>query len=185
MEMTACIEGLKSLKKTCAVTLFSDSSYVVNAMEKGWARRWKAKDWQRTPEQKALNADLWQQMLELCEKHQVAFNWVKGHAGNEHNERCDRLAVKAASKSNLLLDEAYEQAEKEKKEEKKSETETNPPPRTTWNAPNAARPWPFGIANSESFTAAPAFPTAKAPTALTPTDDLSGPPPIPKRNNGE
>ncbi len=123
MEMTACIEGLKALKKPCAVTLFSDSSYVVNAMEKGWAKRWKAKGWQRTPEQKAVNADLWQQMLELCEKHRVAFNWVKGHAGNEHNELCDRLAVEAASESELPRDEGYEQAEKEKKEKKKKAKE--------------------------------------------------------------
>jgi ribonuclease HI len=113
MEITACVEGLQALKKPCAVTLFSDSRYVVDTMEKGWAKRWKANGWKRNNTDKALNSDLWERMLSLCEKHAVAFNWVKGHAGNEYNERCDRLAVEAASKPNLPPDEPYERCERE------------------------------------------------------------------------
>ncbi len=113
MEITACVEGLQVLKKPCAVALFCDSRYVVDALEKGWAKRWKAKGWKRNNTDKALNPDLWERMLSLCEKHDVAFNWVKGHAGDEYNERCDRLAVEAASKPNLPPDEPYERYERE------------------------------------------------------------------------
>ena len=110
MEITACIEGLKALKKPCAVTLFSDSRYVVDAMEKGWAQKWKAKGWKRTDTEMALNADLWEQMLDLCKIHDVKFNWVKGHAGNEFNERCDQLATRALCQPNLPPDTGYEQS---------------------------------------------------------------------------
>ena len=109
MEITACVKGLEALKMPCAVTLFSDSRYVVDAMEKGWAKRWKANGWQRNKTEKALNPDLWERMLLLCEKHAVAFNWVRGHSGDEHNERCDRLAVEAAAQPDLPPDEPYEQ----------------------------------------------------------------------------
>jgi ribonuclease HI len=110
MEIMACIEGLRSLKEPCAVTLFSDSKYVVDAMKKGWAKKWKANDWKRNENEFALNIDLWKQMLDLCQIHNVAFNWVKGHAGNEYNERCDQLATQALSQPELLSDTAYEES---------------------------------------------------------------------------
>ncbi len=110
MEITACIEGLRSLKKPCAVTLFSDSKYVVNAMEKGWVKKWRANDWKRNERENALNVDLWEQMLELCQIHDVAFNWVKGHAGNQFNERCDQLATQALCRPDLPSDTNYEQS---------------------------------------------------------------------------
>ena len=113
MEITACIKGLEALKEPCAVTLFSDSRYVVDAMEKGWAKRWKANGWKRNKTEKALNSDLWERMLSLGEKHDVAFNWVRGHAGDKYNERCDRMAVEAAAKPNLPPDVPYERGGKE------------------------------------------------------------------------
>jgi len=109
MELMACIEGLKTLKYPCQVNLFSDSRYVVNGIKKGWARRWRKKGWMRNLIEPAENADLWEQLLELCELHNVEFSWVKGHAGNPENERCDQLASKAAvKKKKLLRDTAYE-----------------------------------------------------------------------------
>ncbi|MBW4462144.1 MAG: ribonuclease HI [Nodosilinea sp. WJT8-NPBG4] len=108
MEMVAAIAGLQALKHKCAVTIYSDSKYVVEAIMKGWAVRWRSKGWMRTKTERAVNADLWQQLLSLCEQHQVEFQWVKGHSGNVENERCDRLAVAAARQPDLLIDEGYE-----------------------------------------------------------------------------
>jgi ribonuclease HI len=109
MEIMACIEGLRALKFPCSVLLFSDSQYVVNSIQKGWAKRWRKKKWMRTVDQPAENADLWEQLLNLCETHNVEFSWVKGHAGNRENERCDRLATQAAlNKKKLSRDTAYE-----------------------------------------------------------------------------
>lgn len=110
MEMMAAIVGLRSLKTSCAVTLYSDSQYLVEAIEKGWALRWQANNWWRNKKEKAANADLWQQLLDLCSQHQVTFKWVKGHAGNPENERCDQLAVQAASQEGLPPDTGYENA---------------------------------------------------------------------------
>lgn len=108
MELLACIEGLKALKYPCDVNLFSDSQYVVNGISKGWAKRWKKKGWMRNQTNPAENADLWAQLLNLCETHNVEFKWVKGHAGNKENERCDQLATQAAKSKRLLPDTAYE-----------------------------------------------------------------------------
>ncbi|MBE9112605.1 ribonuclease HI [Nodosilinea sp. LEGE 07298] len=108
MEMMAAIVGLQALKHQCAVTVYSDSKYVVEAIMKGWAVRWRSKGWMRTKTHSAVNADLWQQLLSLCEQHQVEFRWVKGHSGNVENERCDCLAVAAARQPNLPVDEGYE-----------------------------------------------------------------------------
>ncbi len=96
MEINGVIAGLEALKRPCSVTLYSDSRYVVDAIEKGWAARWRRNNWMRNKEEPALNADLWERLLVLLEKHNVKFNWVKGHAGNKENERCDELARKAA-----------------------------------------------------------------------------------------
>ena len=98
MELTAVIVGLQALKESCEVTLYSDSKYVIDAIEKGWVYKWKSNGWMRNKKEPALNPDLWEKLLDLLEKHSVKFVWVKGHAGNPKNERCDRLAVAAAEK---------------------------------------------------------------------------------------
>ena len=108
MELAACIEGLKELETPSKVTVISDSKYLVDAATKGWARKWRKNGWMRTKIDAAENYDLWEQLLSLCEKHDVQFVWVKGHAGNTENECCDRLAVAAAAGSNLPHDKAYE-----------------------------------------------------------------------------
>ena len=93
MELTAVIEALKLLKEPCSVTVTTDSKYVCDSMTKGWAESWKKKGWKKADGKPALNTELWDQLLTLCEKHRVEFIWVKGHAGHPYNERCDRLAV--------------------------------------------------------------------------------------------
>ena len=108
MEIMAAIVGLQALKRRCAVKFYTDSKYLVNGMTKGWVHRWQANGWYRNKEERAVNIDLWQQMLDLCSQHEVAFEWVKGHAGNPENERCDHLATTAAQKRDLPADSAYE-----------------------------------------------------------------------------
>ena len=108
MELMACIDGLRQLKFKSSVIIYSDSRYVVNGITKGWAKRWRAKGWMRNEIDRAENADLWAQLLDLCNKHSVKFVWVRGHAGNPENERCDLLATKAASQPGLPPDNAYE-----------------------------------------------------------------------------
>ena len=108
MELLAVIAGLDALKNPCKVTIFSDSRYIVDAVNKGWARRWKANDWRRNKKEKAINPDLWARLLDLLEVHETQFRWVKGHAGNEGNERADALAVAAANTEDLAIDEGYE-----------------------------------------------------------------------------
>lgn len=95
MELTACIEALRILKEPCRVELTTDSQYVVNGITKGWAESWRRNGWKKSDKKPALNSDLWSELLDLCERHEVSFNWIKGHAGHEENERCDRLAVDA------------------------------------------------------------------------------------------
>lgn len=109
MEIMACIQGLAALKRPSQVVLFSDSLYVVNSMTKGWARRWQANGWMRGKDKPAENADLWAQLLELCDRHQVEFRWLKGHAGHPDNERCDQLATSAAQGKDLPTDMGYEE----------------------------------------------------------------------------
>lgn len=93
MELTGVIEALHCLKEPCIVTLTSDSRYVCDGINKGWARSWKRNGWRKSDKKPALNADLWEQLLQLLERHKVTFCWVKGHAGHPENERCDQLAV--------------------------------------------------------------------------------------------
>ncbi|MDY7024054.1 MAG: ribonuclease HI [Cyanobacteriota bacterium] len=107
MEMMAVIVGLKILDEKSKVKVYSDSKYVVDAIEKGWAKKWKANNWTKSDKKPALNPDLWEELLELCSQHQVKFNWVKGHAGNTENERCDRLAVQASQQHDLPKDMGY------------------------------------------------------------------------------
>ena len=104
MELRAVISGLETLKKPCNVDIFSDSKYIVDAVNQGWAKRWRANGWKRNKKEMALNIDLWERLLELIEKHTCTFNWVKGHAGHPENERCDTLAVEAAHSRDLLED---------------------------------------------------------------------------------
>ena len=108
MEIMAAIEGLQALKSPSTVTLYSDSQYLVNAMEKRWAERWQKNGWMRTKSERAINPDLWQRLLELCQNHKVSFRWVKGHAGHPLNERCDQLATSEARKTGLPADKIYE-----------------------------------------------------------------------------
>ena len=98
MELMGVITALKALNRPCQVDLYTDSQYVVNAIEKGWARKWQANGWMRNRKDKALNPDLWQMLLDLLEVHQVTFHWVKGHAENPYNNRCDELAVAESHK---------------------------------------------------------------------------------------
>ena len=93
MELTAVIEALEALKEPCAVELWSDSKYVIDALEKGWAKGWQKKGWIKADKKPALNPDLWARLLELSETHELHCHWVKGHADNEFNNRCDALAV--------------------------------------------------------------------------------------------
>ena len=107
MEIMAVIRGLEALKPCCFVQVFSDSEYVVKAISLGWAKRWRAKNWMVKPTKPRLNADLWKRLLELCEAHELAMNWVKGHDGNRENERCDYLAEAAARMKDLPPDPGF------------------------------------------------------------------------------
>lgn len=98
MELSAVIAALEALKEPCQVTLTSDSKYVIDAIEKGWARKWRANNWMRNKKEPALNPDLWGRLLDLLDQHEVTLVWVKGHAGHPENERCDALAVAQAAK---------------------------------------------------------------------------------------
>ncbi len=108
MEILAAIVALNALKERSKVTLHSDSSILVKGIEDGWAKRWKANGWKRNKTDKALNVDLWDELLKLCELHKVKFQWVRGHAGNTENERCDQLASTAAGSPDLPVDKGYE-----------------------------------------------------------------------------
>jgi len=108
MELLGCIAGLKELKFRCATIIVTDSRYVADGITKGWAKRWRSKNWMRTRKEMAENSDLWAQLLDLCDQHDVQFRWVKGHAGNIENERCDQLAMAAAQQQNLPPDTGYE-----------------------------------------------------------------------------
>lgn len=96
MELTAVIEGLSALKERCAVTVYSDSKYVVDAIEKNWLEAWKNRGWKKADKKPVLNQDLWERLDVLLDTHKVSLVWVKGHDGNEMNERCDRLACAQA-----------------------------------------------------------------------------------------
>ena len=108
MEIYAAIKGLEMLKQPCKVTLYSDSRYLVGVMMAGWAATWKRKDWWRTNKERAVNIDLWERLLALCEMHEVEFRWEKGNAGNKENERCDELSCAALRQVDFSADEGYE-----------------------------------------------------------------------------
>ena len=93
MELLAVISGLEALKEPCRVELYSDSKYVIDGLSKGWAASWRKNNWKKADKKPALNPDLWERLLDLVEKHQLSYHWVKGHADNPYNNRCDQLAV--------------------------------------------------------------------------------------------
>lgn len=93
MELTAVISALSALKEPCKAIITTDSKYVVDGITKGWAKSWQKNGWVKSDKKPALNPDLWEKLLELCDQHDVEFVWVKGHAGHPENERCDQLAV--------------------------------------------------------------------------------------------
>ena len=107
MELFAAILALKALKAPSEVTLYSDSKYLVDAINKEWVFRWQANKWKRNKKDKAENVDLWKLLIPELKKHKVSFKWVKGHAGDPANERCDKLAVMAAKQKNLPPDRGY------------------------------------------------------------------------------
>ena len=94
MELTAVIAALEALKESCIVELWSDSKYVVDALSLGWAEKWRANGWKKPDKKTALNPDLWEKLLTLAAEHEMHYHWVKGHADNEYNNRCDRMAVR-------------------------------------------------------------------------------------------
>ena len=98
MELTGVIEALRQLKEPCIVELWSDSKYVIDALSKGWVYGWKKNGWRKSDKKPALNVDLWEQLLPLIARHDVRYHWVKGHAENEYNNRCDALAVAESRK---------------------------------------------------------------------------------------
>jgi len=93
MELMGVISGLEALKEPCEVSLTTDSRYIVDSINKKWVYTWKKNNWLKSDKKPALNRDLWERLLPLLERHKVSFHWIKGHAGHEENERCDRLAV--------------------------------------------------------------------------------------------
>lgn len=102
MELSAVIFALRALREPCAVDLFTDSKYVFDAVDKGWVFQWRANGWRKADKKPALNVDLWEQLLPLLDTHTVAWHWVKGHAENEKNNRCDQLAVAESKKFQVI-----------------------------------------------------------------------------------
>ncbi len=98
MELLAVISGLEALKEPCRVELYSDSKYVIDGLSKGWAASWRKNGWRKADKKPALNPDLWEKLLNLVEKHELSYHWVKGHADNPYNNRCDQLAVTESQK---------------------------------------------------------------------------------------
>lgn len=98
MELSAVIEAFSALKEPCEINLYSDSKYVIDGLSKGWAKSWKEKGWKKADKSPALNPELWDKLLSLCEIHKINYHWIKGHDGHPENERCDTLATTEADK---------------------------------------------------------------------------------------
>ncbi|MBP3359550.1 MAG: ribonuclease HI [Clostridia bacterium] len=109
MEIMAAIAALEALKKPCSVVLYSDSQYLVNAFEKHWIDGWLKKNWMRSPKEQVKNADLWKRLLKAVQKHDVRFEWVRGHNGHAENELCDMLATAAADGDDLIEDTGFKE----------------------------------------------------------------------------
>ncbi|MBQ8861286.1 MAG: ribonuclease HI [Clostridia bacterium] len=98
MELSGVISALSALREPCSVSLYTDSKYIVDGINQGWAKKWRQNNWMRNKKEKALNPDLWEKLLNLLDIHDVSFIWVKGHAKNPKNNRCDELAVAQSKK---------------------------------------------------------------------------------------
>lgn len=98
MELMGAIAAFEALKEPCAVVFTSDSKYVIDGLSKGWAAGWKRRGWKKSDGSAALNPDLWERLLRAIEPHEIAYDWVKGHAGHPYNERCDKLATSEADR---------------------------------------------------------------------------------------
>ena len=108
MELLGAIVALEALRRPCAVTMTTDSQYVVNAFNQHWIAGWQRRGWKTASKQPVKNVDLWQRLIAACEPHEVTWVWVKGHAGHPENERCDELATAAADGADLLEDAGFE-----------------------------------------------------------------------------
>jgi ribonuclease HI len=111
MELMAVIAGLQSLKNPCRVILYTDSQYIADSVNQGWAKRWQANNWKRSKKARAMNPDLWEKLLDLLNQHQVDMRWLKGHDGNQENERADYLATQAIKSGSPEIDQVYENSE--------------------------------------------------------------------------
>lgn len=111
MELMAAIKGLEALKTPCRVFLYSDSRYLIDSITKGWVEKWKKNGWRRNGKEPAKNADLWEKLLSLSTPHEITWVWVKGHAADQYNNRCDQLANEALKKQPLPPDEGYREEE--------------------------------------------------------------------------
>lgn len=107
MELTAVLEALGLLREPCAVALYTDSQYVCHAVSKGWLWGWKRKNWVKSDKKPVKNVDLWQRLPALLQRHDVAFHWLRGHAGHAENERCDELARGMAARPDLPDDAGF------------------------------------------------------------------------------
>ncbi|RCK72780.1 MAG: Ribonuclease HI [Anaerolineae bacterium] len=107
MEIMAVIQALFALKMPCQVTVYSDSQYLVKAIEDGWLEKWQKNGWRKRDRQAVQNVDLWQRLIPLLKQHEVSFVWIAGHNGDAKNERCNDLAQKACREPNLPPDEGY------------------------------------------------------------------------------
>ena len=107
MEVMAAVIGLETLKKSCNVMLCSDSKYLINAIQENWLENWVKKGWKTAGKKPVKNVDLWQRLIDVMQKHEIEFVWVKGHAGHEFNEICDKLAVNAYNGENLKKDTGF------------------------------------------------------------------------------
>lgn len=107
MELLAVIDALNALKNPCEIELYSDSKYVVDAINQKWLDSWQEKNWKLNTKNPVKNIDLWQKLITAMKPHKINFIWVKGHASNEFNNLCDKLAVEARSCDNLEIDSGF------------------------------------------------------------------------------
>ena len=107
MELMGAITAFEALKEPCRVKFYSDSKYVVDALRQGWLEGWKKRGWKKADKKPVLNQDLWERLDAASSKHEVEWNWVKGHAGHAENERCDELVGEAVKAGNLAVDAGY------------------------------------------------------------------------------
>ncbi len=125
MELMGVIFGLEKLKTKSNVQVFTDSKYVIDGITKGWAEKWRKNNWIRKKDTKAINSDLWERLLNVISKHNVQFNWIKGHSGHIKNERCDILATNAINSNKLLDDLGYEPNETDLSKKTRKENNCN------------------------------------------------------------